>query len=182
MHETKIAGIGSDAVVKATGKSWKEWVTVLDKVKASKLPHKEIAKLLHQRHGLSGWWSQMVTVGYEQAKGLRKANERPEGFQISKSKTISASRAKLFTAISDSGPRTQWIGVRNYRITTKNKSKNIRGKWHDGKSSVSIDLYRRDNGKTQVVLQHSRLKSKIEAEKMKSFWQSKLGKLSDLLS
>ena len=64
----------SDAAVKAkTGKTWAEWIAALDKAGAKAMSHKEITKLLSSRHKLADWWSQMVTVGYERAKGLRES-------------------------------------------------------------------------------------------------------------
>lgn len=38
--------ISTEAVKKATGKSWDEWIKLLDKLDADKLTHKEIAKML----------------------------------------------------------------------------------------------------------------------------------------
>lgn len=181
MTDMKTAGITDDAVAKATGKSWKEWISLLDKVKASNLPHKEIAKLLHDKHGLSGWWSQMITVGYEQAKGLRKAHERPEGFQISRSKTIDAPVTRIFRLISDNRMRSGWLDSRNFKISRKNENKNVRARWKDGKTLLSIELYyKKDKSKTQVVIQHSRLQSAAQAEKMKKYWGDRLDNLKTM--
>ena len=64
----------SDAAVKAkTGKDWAGWFGALDKAGAANLNHPQIARLLHEKHGVAGWWSQMVTVEYELARGLRVA-------------------------------------------------------------------------------------------------------------
>jgi hypothetical protein len=71
----KTAGISSAAVKKATGKDWKQWFTLLDKAGARKMPHKDIACLVYEKHQVSGWWAQMVTVGYEQARGLRQKHQ-----------------------------------------------------------------------------------------------------------
>jgi hypothetical protein len=71
----KISGtrkIGDDAVLKATGKSWKEWFDILDKFDRKTKGHTQTAKYLHSEHKLSPWWSQMVTVRYEWEKGLRE--------------------------------------------------------------------------------------------------------------
>ena len=76
-------GISSAAVKKATGKTWREWLALLDKAQADKLPHKDIARWLQEKHRLADWWGQMVTVGYEQARGLRLKHQKPDGFEIS---------------------------------------------------------------------------------------------------
>jgi hypothetical protein len=65
-------GIGEDAVLKATGKSWKEWYEILDKFDRRTKGHTLTAKYLHSKHKLNPWWSQMVTVSYEWEKGLKE--------------------------------------------------------------------------------------------------------------
>src|SRR5437870_7162618 len=58
----QIAGMSDAAVRKATGRSWADWVKLLDDAGAMSKPHREI---VHQVSsvGTSSWWSQMVTVG-----------------------------------------------------------------------------------------------------------------------
>ena len=87
--------ISNEAVKKSTGKTWKEWISILNKAGAKKMEHKQVAKLLSEKYGLSGWWSQMVTVQYEQKVKGRKKHEKPEGFQISKSVTLISPVTKI---------------------------------------------------------------------------------------
>ena len=47
-----------------------------------------MAELLHEKYSVPGWWSQMVTVGYEQARGLRVKHQKKSGFEISATRTI----------------------------------------------------------------------------------------------
>ena len=68
---TSIAGVSNDAVLNATGKDWGSWFVVLDGINAVKKSHGVIAMYLHKEEGLSGWWSQMVTVGYVQSRSRR---------------------------------------------------------------------------------------------------------------
>jgi len=56
----------SDGKVKnATTKTWKQWFAILDKWQAQKKGHYLTAKYLGKEYGLSGWWSQVVTIRYE---------------------------------------------------------------------------------------------------------------------
>jgi hypothetical protein len=71
-----------EAVLRKTGRKWQQWFTVLDSVGAAKMPHKQIAEYLYEKHGLSGWWSQVVTVVYEQERGLREKHQISDGFGI----------------------------------------------------------------------------------------------------
>src|SRR2546426_8019727 len=92
----------SDAAVKAkTGKTWPEWFKILDKAGAKKMGHQEIVAVLSQQHGVGPWWQQMVTVTYEQARGLRAKHETPAGYQISVSRTVAASITKVYKAWQD---------------------------------------------------------------------------------
>lgn len=93
---TKAAGISNDAVEAKTGKTWQEWFKILDAAGAVKPGHKEIVAYLAENYKVSPWWRQMVTVAYEQERGLRRKHETPQGFQMSASKTIAVPVSNLF--------------------------------------------------------------------------------------
>ena len=77
------------AMSKATGKSLDEWCALLDERGARDLPHKEIARLLHEEFDVPGWWSQMVTVEYERKTGRRETGQKASGeFTTTVSKTL----------------------------------------------------------------------------------------------
>ena len=97
----KVNGIGDEAVRAKTGKTWGEWITTLDKAGARTMEHAEIASLLHEKFGVPGWWTQMVTVGYEQSTGKRVARQKADGFAASASKTLNVSAAAAFRAFND---------------------------------------------------------------------------------
>jgi hypothetical protein len=85
-----------EAVKKATGKDWKSWYRILDKEKAYKLKHTQIAQAVYKISG-KHWWSQMVANTYEQYKGLRKKYENTQGFNVSVSRTIEKPIKDLYT-------------------------------------------------------------------------------------
>lgn len=60
-------------------KKWNQWFAILDKAGAKKMTHQEIVKFLNSQHDVGPWWQQMVTVTYEQARGLREKHEKPGG-------------------------------------------------------------------------------------------------------
>ena len=61
-----------EAVRRATGRTWDEWIRWLDERGAAGMSHKQIVALLREQGGVeSGWWQQTVTAGYEVAKGRR---------------------------------------------------------------------------------------------------------------
>ena len=173
--------ISNEAVKKSTGKTLKEWFSILNKAGAKKMEHKQVAKLLHQKYGLSGWWSQMVTVQYEQEIKGRKKHEKPEGFQVSKSTTLTASVTKIFNMINSPIKRIIWLKDPAITITKSTKDKSIRGKWIDKKTNIEFQFYPKDNNKTQLVVQQSRIKSEKEAETMKTYWGKQLNNLKKYL-
>src|SRR4249920_761182 len=100
----------SDQAVQAkTGKNWKEWFAILDKAGAKKMTHQEIVKYLNAKQGVGPWWQQMVTVTYEQARGLRELHQKPQGYEISVSRTINAPIASAYKYIAGNKTRASWL-------------------------------------------------------------------------
>jgi hypothetical protein len=174
--------ISDDAVKKRTGKNWKEWFSILNKAGAKKMGHKDIAILLSEKYHLPDWWSQMVTVQFEQELKGRKKHETANGYQISKSKTFPFGASKIFNAVQSPSQRKIWLKDSEFKITTSTKNKSIRGKWSDGKTNIEFQFYHKGKSKTQVVIQHNKLGSTREAEKMKKYWLESLTMLEDNLS
>ena len=76
-------------VSEATGRTLGEWFAILDDRGARDLPHKEIARLLKDDHGVPGWWSQSVTVEYEKSIGRRETGQRQSGdFEANATRTL----------------------------------------------------------------------------------------------
>ncbi len=178
----KTAGISDAAVRNATGKTWAQWFEVLDAAGARAMKHRDIAALLQVDHAdLGGWWSQMVTVGYEQARGLRKKHQKPEGFSISGSKTVGVPVAELFRAWKDKRRRTRWLGSVDLRVRKSTPEKSMRLTWSDGRTNVNVNFYARGAGKSQVTLQHEKLPSASAAERLKKHWRERLCELKSVL-
>jgi len=168
----KIAGVSDEAVKKATGKGWSQWFALLDKKKATHMPHRDIAILLCEKHDLSQWWAQMISVGYEQERGMRVAHQQPEGFEISKSKTLPISPMSAFKAWNDKAARDSWLGE-DIIIRKATPGKSMRVTWLD-KTNVDVNFYDKGKNKCQVSVQHTRLTNVAQAEKMKKYWADKL--------
>jgi len=180
----KIAGISDDAVKKRTGRTWNQWFAILDKAGARKMNHPQIAAYIYKEQKLPGWWAQMVTVGYEQARGLREKHQRPEGYEISVSRVVDVPLASLFRAWQEAKQRDKWLGAKEskkleVRRATANKS--LRITWSDEKTSLEVNFYQKGKSKAQVVVQHSKLKDAEAAVKMKSYWGKTLDGLKAYL-
>ncbi|HLG31431.1 MAG TPA: SRPBCC domain-containing protein [Ignavibacteriaceae bacterium] len=173
--------ISDDSVKKSTGKAWKDWFAILNKAGAKKMEHKDIATYLYEECGLEGWWAQMVTVQYEQEIKGRKKHERPEGYEISKSKTFSIPISKIFKAVLNQEQREKWLKDHTIKISKSTLNKSIRGKWVDGKTNIEFQFYPKDKSKTQLVVQHHKLQSSKDAEKMKKYWEKNFNNLKKFL-
>jgi hypothetical protein len=173
--------ISDESLIKSTGKSWNEWFSILNKAGAKKMDHKYIAEYLSKKQNVHDWWSQMVTVQYEQEIKGRKKHETTSGYQISKSKTFPYSGSKIFNAVHSPALRKLWLKNSDFKITTSTKNKSIRGKWVDDKTNIEFQFYAKDKSKTQLVIQHNKISSIKEADKLKTYWGKSFEKLNTYL-
>jgi hypothetical protein len=81
--------ISDDRMLEATGRTREAWHELLDAEGATGWKHPQIASWLRDEHGVDGWWAQGITVGYEQARGMRLPGQLADGtFTTSSSKTV----------------------------------------------------------------------------------------------
>ena len=177
----KVAGMSSAAVEAKTGKGWAEWFAILNKKGCRKMKHKEIAAILHDDLGCPPWWSQMVTVGYEQFHGMREKHERPGGYSISRSRTIPVTVEELYRAWGDPRRRARWLKESKLTIRRATPNKSIRITWSDGETNVEVMFYPKGAGKSQVSVQHDKLATAKDGEKMKAYWGAALDRLVESL-
>jgi hypothetical protein len=178
---TKINGIGDEAVRAKTGRTWSEWIATLDTAGAREMTHSEIAALLHERFDVPGWWTQMVTVGYEQATGKRVPRQKADGFAATASKTMSVSPTAAFKAFNDPRSRAAWL-TEDLTIRKATAPKSLRITCGDGKTHLDVNIYPKGPGKSQVTLQHTKLASAREAARMKKHWADALKRLEEMLA
>ncbi len=80
---------GDAAVLSATGRDSESWFAILDEAGAIGWAHADIARWLSSEHGMSPWWTQNLSVRYEQARGMRMPGQQADGtFTAAKSATI----------------------------------------------------------------------------------------------
>ncbi|MBI3969672.1 MAG: hypothetical protein HY332_00165 [Chloroflexi bacterium] len=170
-------GVSDEAVRAKTGKTWPEWFEALDGAGAQQLDHRGIVAYLHQQHPeLGGWWEQMVTVTYEQARGLREKHEMVDGYAVSVSKTVPVPASALFDAWHDDAARARWLDA-PLTIRKATSPKSLRITWGDGRTNVDVHLYNKGADKAQVSVQHSKLADAGEAVRMKRYWAAALERL-----
>ena len=101
--EQRLSGVSSEAVAKATGRGWGQWLEFPDGLGAGEMTHKEIVALAAGPGGLgNGWWQQSVAVGYEQARGLRVVGQSSTAdFQVGAQKTLPVSAEVAWSLLAD---------------------------------------------------------------------------------
>lgn len=172
----------SDAAVKAkTGRTWPQWCTTLDRAKADALSHREIAAMLHSKFDVGDWWAQMVTVGYERARGRRAVNQTAHGFRTNISRTIPASASSVFAAWQEEARRDAWLPRQRFTIRTATARKSLRITWPDG-TDVEVTLTAKGPKKTVLAVQHGKLVSAAAVRGAKSFWSERLDALREALA
>lgn len=181
-NDSSSSTISDEAVRSKTGKDWSEWFAILDAAGAADMSHKEIVAYLNQEHGVGPWWQQMVTVTYEQERGLRDKHETAQGYQISRSKTIGAPVGSLYHAWQDEATRQRWLPDAPLTIRKATENKTLRITWGDGETSVDVYFYPKGEQKTQVTVQHNKLADAAAAEQMKAYWAEKLARLQEAVA
>lgn len=201
-NRTGDANISDQAVRTKTGKGWEEWFRILDRFDVKKHGHKAAAKHLSEKHGVSDWWCQMITVQYERERGLREVNQRPDGYQLSVSRVIAAPVGRAWDALATTKGLNAWFthsakqefveggeysnGDGDHGVFRRiNDHKNIRFTWnskhHKPGSVVEVRFYPKGDDKCQVVLQHMKLASKKEVDDLREAWSWALDSLRSYL-
>ena len=174
------AGMSDDVVKQKTGRTWAEWVRVLDGAQAAEKPHREIAKYVSSL-GTPDWWSQMVTVGYERIRGLRDRGQRRGGsYEAGKSRTFNVPVETLYGAFANARTRKKWLAEK-FTIRTTIPSKSMRVTWEDG-TDVEIFFLPKGVSKTTVAITHKKLSDRAAVETAKKAWAARLDRLSEVLA
>jgi hypothetical protein len=176
----RLAGMSDEAIRAKTGCTWARWVRALDKIGAVEMPHREIARHVHETFKIDGWWAQTVTVGYERIRGLREISQRRSGsYEATKSKTFPVPVGDLYDAFAAPKRRSRWLpGVAlTVRKATANRSMRIA--WPDG---TNVELWFIAKGdKSQVAVSHRKLVSRADVEARKKYWSERLAALAEII-
>jgi uncharacterized protein YndB with AHSA1/START domain len=171
----------SDAVVKTkTGRTWAEWVRVLDDARAVEMPHREIARFVSSL-GTPGWWTQMVTVGYERIRGLREKGQRRGGlYEAGKSRTFNVPIETLYDAFANARTRRRWLEVK-VTVRAAAQNKRMRLTWDDD-TLVELGFTAKGSAKSVVAVVHQKLPNKSAADAIKKTWAGHFDRLAQLLA
>ena len=172
---------GDAALVARTGRPWAEWHSLLEAWGPAGHSHREIAQWLHVEHGVDGWWAQELTVRYEMASGRRRPGERPDGFEVSASKTVGVPIERLFEAWVDEATRRRWLRDVTIRVRTATPHRSARFDVEDGTERLALNFVAKGEARSAVALQHQRLPDAETAARVKAAWRARMTELQQLL-
>jgi hypothetical protein len=177
-----LAGMSDASVKEKTGCTWERWVHALDRLKADKMSHGEIAELVKTKYKIDSWWSQTVTVGYERIKGLRARGQQRDGsYEATKSRTFDVPVTKLFNAWAKAPVRRRWLDGASVKVRTATAPKSIRLDWIDG-SIIAVGFVAKTKTKSSVAVAHTKLPDKESATRVKQYWGERLDALGEVLA
>lgn len=172
--------MNTDSIEKATNKSWQQWVKELDAMGGRTMTHKDIARKLYDQLAGTienhGWWAQGITVAYEQHMGKRVPGQLVNGlFEIAVSKTLPINRTELFPKV------VKWFENQSTlhnqaplmpRSSETSKRSNWRCNFNDGSKFAATAEPSGD--KTKLVLSHTAIPTKSQADAWKIYWKQTL--------
>ena len=171
--------VSDEAIVKGTGRGWDDWFRILDAWDATSHTHTEIARYVNGEHGIDGWWSQSVTVGYERARGMRAPNQRPEGFEVSVSKTVDMSSMDAWRAFVEPKRRASWLdlGLR-MRTGTRTMGRAARFDVPSEGTRVNVVFDSKGDDRAVVTVTHVKLADAADVASHRTAWRERLGRLA----
>lgn len=173
--------VSEEAIRKGTGRGWDDWFRILDAWDGTSHTHTEIARHINGEHGIDGWWSQSVTVGYERARGMRAPNERPEGFEVSVSKTIDMPPMEAWRAFVEPKRRKTWLdlGLR-MRTGTRTMGRSARFDVPSEGTRVNVFFDPKGDDRSVVTVTHVKLADAADVTAHRADWRQRLGRLAAL--
>jgi hypothetical protein len=182
--DEKLLGTSDAAVRKATGRGWEQWLGVLDRFGVRVKGHSAAATHLYDDHACDGWWAQMIVVGYERVRGIRKVREKSDGYSASVSRTIAATADRVLDAFENPALAARWLptGVLVHKVT---RPKSVRMTRIDGIKCLSVWLGQKKDksgaDKTAVQVQHDKIATERECDRMRTLWSERMDVLKRLV-
>lgn len=165
-----------------TGHGWEEWFARLDAWGAVERTHTDTARWLVTTHEVPGWWAQTITVGYEQARGLRAPGQRRGGgYDATATRTVAVPVARLYAAFVDEAVRRRWLSDADLRLRTATAPRSYRADWAGGPSRIVVGFTAVNEAKARVAVLHEKLADAEESARYTAYWRDRLGALKQLL-
>ncbi|WP_139216290.1 SRPBCC domain-containing protein [Streptomyces sp. CC77] len=107
---------------------------------------------------MSGWYTQSVTLGYRQERGLRQVGQSSTGGRpVSVSRTVSAPPERTTEAYTDLAARGRWLPAAGSAVRAHRPGRSLSADGEGGTSRVSVHLAAGAGGRVRVGVGHARL-------------------------
>ena len=193
--------VTNEAAKAATGKTLDQWFAELDKANGLKLGRREINSRLYEQK-LDLWWCTTIAVEYEKHHDVRKKDGLFEGYFVCATKTIAAPVADVYKAWSNGAELSKWFGggskaeVKDggsfenkdgdkgqYLRVRANKDLRMTFETKGASAPTQLDVQFQDKGKgkTGLLVNHTRIQTREEADGYRAAWAEALDKLKTTL-
>jgi uncharacterized protein YndB with AHSA1/START domain len=189
--------VTNEAAKAATGKTLDQWFAELDKADGLKLGRREINNRLYAQK-LDPWWCTTIAVEYEKHHDVRKKDGLFEGYFVCATKTIGAAPADVFKACASGAELSKWFGAGTKAEvkdggTFQNKdgdkgtflrvreNKDLRLTFENpglsAPTQVDVQFQDKGKGKTGLLVNHTRIQNRDEADGLRAAWAQALDQL-----
>ena len=191
-----------EACREATGRTFSQWYEWIASNAGSKTGRRDLyVKLCHELK-VPNWWATTIAVEYERHRDLKKKDGFYEGYGICATKTISAPAERLYGAWASAAELARWFGAGTQadvvdggaysnkdgdrgRFLRVRPGKDLRLSWENPalSSATLVDVVFSDKGggKSNVMVNHTRIQTRPEADGLRAAWNEALEKLKKLL-
>jgi hypothetical protein len=176
-----------EKVKAATGKKWSQWFALLDKAGSRKKSHTEIARWVFDKYlgkkgattnvaTSGGWWSQMVTVEYERARGLREKNQNDMGYMVAVHKTFDFSKQEF---VKRWKKLLQEPGVKARKLVPlPTTAKNRLFYYQMAHGRLIVGWGTSPSGKLRIVAEAVKLSGQGAVKRERNFWKKMVEKIA----
>lgn len=189
--------VTNEAAKAATGKTLVQWFAELDKADGLKLGRREINNRL-QGQKIDLWWCSTIAVEFEKHHDVRKKDGLFEGYFVCATKTIAAPPADVYKAWTNDADLSKWFGSGTKAEvkdggTFQNKdgdrgtflrvreNKDLRmtfeGNGLSAPTQVDVQFQDKGKGKTGLLVNHTRIQTREEADGLRAAWGQALEQL-----
>ena len=191
--------VTNEAAKAATGKTLDQWFSELDKLDGLKKGRRAVNNHLVEQK-VDFWWATTIAVEYEKHHDVKKKDGLYEGYFICSTKTIGAPPAEVFSKWASDDGFSKWFGATKADVkdggkfeskdgesgtfSRVRKDKDIRMSFeHKGLSAptqVDVQFQDKGKGKTGLLVNHSRIQNRGEADGLRVAWAEALNKLKEV--
>jgi uncharacterized protein YndB with AHSA1/START domain len=176
-----------------TGRALGQWYALLDGLGGAPKGRRELVHALLGGQKFDEWWSTTIVVEHERARGVHEKDGRPKGDSICSTKTIRAPLERVFAAFGVRAGLARWFGPDprvdfakggtlttgdgdRLRFTRIRAGKDLRLAWeHPTRapgSQVEVLFTGKGKGKTGLILNHTRMATRRDADELRAGWST----------